>query len=87
MGAREHYFDPSNILSLGFQTGLNLSLSVLMQDEKDEYGRIESILTDLMYLLRVPFEAENFDEEIRKRFTRGTEAFIHLISYMQVWLN
>ena len=66
MGAREHYFNPSNIFSLGFQTGLNLSLSVLMQDEKDEYGRFESILTDLMYLLRVPFEAENFDEEIEE---------------------
>ena len=58
-----------------------------MQDEKDEYGRFETILTDLMYLLRVPFEADKFDEEVRKRFARGTEAFIHLLSYMQVKLG
>lgn len=55
-----------------------------MIDEKAEYGRFEHILTDLMYLLRVPFETEKFTEHFRTTFCKGTESFIHLLSYLQV---
>jgi hypothetical protein len=66
-----------------FQNGMDLSLSVMMLEERAEYHRFESILTDLMYLLRVPYDQGAFNEKIRRRFSKGTESFLHLISYLQ----
>ena len=66
-----------------FQTGVDPALSVLMMEEKAEYARFETVLTDLMYLLRVPFESGNFTDESRVKFMKGTEEFIDLLSEFQ----
>ena len=39
-----------------FQVGKDVALSVLMFEERSEFARFEVVLTDLMYLLRVPFD-------------------------------
>ena len=67
-----------------FQHGMNLSLSMLMLEQKAEYSRFEPIMTDLMYLLRVPFDKGKYSDSLRSRFAKGTESFVHLMSYMQV---
>lgn len=56
----------------------------MMEEEKAEYSRIESIMTDLMYLLRVPYDQGKFNDEIRKKFCRGTAAFLQLMYFLQV---
>ncbi len=67
-----------------FQAGLDLNLQDLMEDQKDEFDRYQNILTDLMYLLRVPLEAERFSDQFRSSFSKGVESFLHLLSYLQV---
>lgn len=74
---------PEDLPKEEFQSGMDISLSILMVEEKAEYSRFESIMTDLMYLLRVPFESKNFTDPLRRNFAKGTESFIHLISYLQ----
>jgi len=67
-----------------FQAGRNLHLVELMVEQKAEYSRFESVLTDLMYLLRVPLESNAYDDAFRKRFCMGVQSFIVLLSYIQV---
>ncbi len=88
-----YYFNPFlrqtnfcvSVFPGSFQSGMDLNLQDLMEDQKEEFDRYQCVLTDLMYLLRVPLQdPDRYTDRFRIEFARGTEAFLHLLSYLQV---
>ena len=55
-----------------------------MEDEKSEFARIRTVLTDLCYLLKVPLERNQFNPKITANFYKGLEEFVKSLSYLQV---
>ena len=61
-----------------------LDLTEWLEERQYDFKRCSHILTDIQYLLGVPPNAEEWSQDMRRNFVKGTKALVDLIAKLQV---